>query len=332
MRMGRRRTKHRELPVRVYVHHGSYRYLPKGGKAVTLARVGDYAGMLRALAALQPQADRKPIRTIGDLLDRYGRDILPGKAERTRQDQARQLANLRRTFGLMDPRDLTQPMAAEYRDRRAATAPTAANRELELLCHVCTMAVEWGAMPFHPLAGLRKVPRPPRQRYVTDAEYAAVYQLAAPMIRCAMDLALLTGLRRGDLLALERRHMTEDGLEVRTSKTGAALLFTWTPALRQVVDDALRQPPQVRQHILCNGKGRPYTRNGFDSVWQRLMDRATDPDLEGRIERFQFRDLRRKSATDEPDELVASQRLGHTSTAITARVYRVGAKPVRPLR
>lgn len=328
--MGRKRTKNKHLPQRVYIHHGSYRYEPKSGPKVTLARVGDYGGMLRALARII--GDRPPLTTMAAVFDRYELEILPGKAEKTRIEQGRQLKSLRRTFGHMEPRDLRQPHAAEYRDRRARTAPTAANRELELLSHVCTFAVEVGAMEIHPLRGLRKIRRPPRDRYVTDAEYAHVRQLAAPMVRCVLDLALLTGLRRGDIFRLTRDSITDEGLQIRTGKTGAALSFAWTPALQTVVDDALKLEPRARQPIVCNRKGKPFTKNGFDSAWSRLMDRATDPKREHHIERFEFRDLRRKSASDEVDELVASQRLGHTSVAITNRVYRVKPKTVRPLR
>lgn len=64
---------------------------------------------------------------------------------------------------------------------------------------------------------------------------------------------------------------------------------------------ALRVKPQVRPNIVCSRKGKQYTKDGFDSVWQRLVDKAV---AEG-MERFQFRDLRRKSASDEDDETVA---------------------------
>lgn len=330
MSMGRRRKNNKTLPPRVYLHHGSYRYVPKNGKPVTLARAGNYGDMLRALAALM--TDDRPLVTMAALFDRYELEIVPTKAPTTQAGQISMLRNLRRTFGHMEPKDLRMPHAAMYRDKRAAKAPTAANRELEVLGHICTMAVEWGAMDVHPLKGMRKISRPPRDRYITDDEYAAVYALASPMVRCVLDLALLTGLRRGDIFALQRASMKDNGLEVRTSKTGAAMLFEWTPALRQVVADALKIPPQFRQHIVCNRKGQPFSKNGFDSVWARLMDKATDPKRDGHIERFQFRDLRRKSASDEVDELVAQRRLGHASVAITNRVYRVKPTKVRPLR
>lgn len=328
--MGRKRKTHKSLPERVYIHHGSYRYVPKHGKRVVLAKVGDYGGMLRKLGEV---IDGTPdLETMGRLFDRYLTDVVPGKAATTQADNSSMIKNLRKSFGQMAPNDLRQPDAARYRDARGRKFPTAANREIELLSHVCTMAVEWGAMSFHPLKGLRKIKRPPRQRYVTDTEYAAVHSLASPMVRCVLDLALLTGLRRGDIFRLERSGMSEAGIEIRTSKTGAPILFEWTPALQKVVDDALQIGPRIRRFVVCNRKGEQYTKNGFDAVWSRLMAKATDPEREGCIERFQFRDLRRKSASDEVDELIAQRRLGHASVSITNRVYRVKANKVRPLR
>jgi hypothetical protein len=90
--------------------------------------------------------------------------------------------------------------------------------------------------------------------------------------------------------------MTDEGIRIKTSKTGAELLFEWTPELHQVVKDALKIKPQVRAWIVCNRKGKRFTKNGFDSVWARLMAKA-----EKKTERFQFRDLRAKNASDEPE-------------------------------
>lgn len=194
------------------------------------------------------------------------------------------------------------------------------------------MAVEWGAMKVNPMFRLRKIKRPPRRRYVTDEEYLAVRTMALPMYQCAMDLALLTGLRRKDILDLRCQNVTDSTLRVKPSKTagttGVELEFELTPELRAVIDKALKIGPQIRPWILCNRKGQQFTKNGFDSVWGRLMRKA----VAAGIERFHFRDLRKKSASDEDDGRVASERLGHSSQEITDRVYRVLPRKVRPLR
>ncbi len=114
--------------------------------------------------------------------------------------------------------------------------------------------------------------------------------------------------------------------------TGVQLVFELTHVLVEVIDGAIALPPASRDFIVGNRAGKLYTKNGFDSVWQRLMTDASNPEIGDSIERFQFRDLRRKSATDEEDEKVAQERLGHSSVEITKRVYRVRPKRVRPLR
>ena len=332
--MGRRRKKHKHLPKRVYIHRRSYRYVPRDGKPIRLAAIDDYSGMLRALADLLGNSPH--VATMSDLMDRYELEVLPEKKQKLREDQARQMKNLRRTFGQMRPTELRQSHAYEYLARRGVNAPTAANREIQLLSHVCTMAVRWDVMPAHPIRGMQKIRRPPRDRYVTDEEFQHVRSLASPMVQCCMDLAVLTGLRRGDIFRLKKADYLEEGLLSTPSKTsettGVSLLFEPSDELVAVIERAIALPPRRREHIVGNRKGRPFTKNGFDSVWQRLMSKATDPESEGAIERFQFRDLRRKSATDEEDETVAQRRLGHASVEITNRVYRVRPRRVKPLR
>ena len=53
-----------------------------------------------------------------------------------------------------------------------------------------------------------------------------------------MLLSYLTGLRQGDVLSLQQKHLTEKGISIRTGKTGKRMLFKWTPALRAVVDQS----------------------------------------------------------------------------------------------
>jgi len=164
---------------------------------------------------------------------------------------------------------------------------------------------------------------------VTDDEYRAVYVLAFPMMQVAMDLAVLTGLRRGDLLGLTRDHLTDEGILIRTSKTGTPLLIEWSDELRSVVNRAKRIKPQVRLTLICSRQGKPYSGQGFAAIWQRLIRKA----LEKKVisERFRFHDLRAKSASDDTLD-AATARLGHMDAKLTERVYRRKPRRVKPLR
>lgn len=172
-----------------------------------------------------------------------------------------------------------------------------------------------------------ELPKPARRtRYVTDDEYAAVYARASERIRIAMDLALLTGLRRGDILALTREAITPEGLLVHTGKTGKSLLIEITPAMEAVLARARALAPQLPGRFLVRTrKGGRYTDSGFSAVWQRLVLRAG-------VERFCFHDIRAKSASDTQDIAAAAARLGHASPEITRRVYVRSPQKVRPLR
>ena len=182
-----------------------------------------------------------------------------------------------------------------------------------------TMAGEWNIVESNPCRGVLRAPEPKRMRYVQDHEFWAVHKECSPMLKLAMELALLTGLRRGDLLNLTRDSVTDDGLLVHTSKTGKSLIFDWTDELREVISKAQAIPPQVRRVIICTRQGKEYTPTGFSAVWRCAVQRALKS---GELkEPFRLNDLRSKSASDDADVDRASNRLGHSSRQMTESFY-----------
>lgn len=324
--MGRRRKSNSHLPERVYQHHGAYFYVDRSGKWHRLGK--SLADAYRVLADF---VDGGACGTIGDLLDRYLVEVIPTKAPRTQRDNSYEMKPVRAVFGKMDPRQFKARHGYAYFNERKKTSLKRAGAELALLSHVFTKAVEWGIVDENPCKHIRKERPKPRCRYVTGTEYAAAYSKMPPMLQCAMDLAVLTGLRPGDLLSLERGNVTDDGILIRTAKTGKGLLIEWSEELHGVVDRALRLPPRFRQAIICNRQGGAYTVDGFASVWRRKIRKAiADPENALEVP-FQFRDLRAKSASDD-SPAAATARLGHSNAAITERVYRRRPTVVRPLR
>jgi integrase len=63
--------------------------------------------------------------------------------------------------------------------------------------------------------------RPGTRAQVTKDQVDAVRALASERIRVAIDLAVSTRQRRGDLLTVRREHLTDEGIVFRQSKTGA---------------------------------------------------------------------------------------------------------------
>jgi integrase len=159
----------------------------------------------------------------------------------------------------------------------------------------------------------------PRDHYVTDEAFLFVRERAQPMVGYAMDLAYVAGIDEGTIRLLERRNLTDDGIEFERGKTGKLQLIEWNDELHAIVAGILRERPQVRRFLICNRKGLPYSANGFQSQWQRLMKRCK---AEGFTEHFHFHDLRAKSASDAETDQEAADRLGHGDVKLTRRVYR----------
>jgi integrase len=140
--------------------------------------------------------------------------------------------------------------------------------------------------------------------------------MAPPTVHAYTRFKLMTGLRRGDVLRLRLSQLRDDGIHVRTSKTGKRLVFEWDDAgeLRALTDEILRIPPRRigDAPLFTTRQGKPYIdtsgrANGFDSLWQRFMRKV----VAAGGERFQERDLRAKVASESASLLEASERLGH---------------------
>jgi integrase len=273
------------------------------------------------------------LRTMGDVFDRYLKHVTPKKKSKSDYYSVKPL---RIVFGHMLPHEIKPRHCYAYLAERTKTAPGGALNEMGFLSTVMTECVEWGLVEANVCfqVSRKKYVRPPRDRYVTDEEFAAVYDRAGKRIQVAMDLAVLTGLRRGDILGLTRDNLTHEGILVKPGKTegssGKTILILWSDELRAVVGRAKQLTPQVRKPLLCNRAGQAYSGDGFSANWQRLIRKTHK---EGAIaERFEFKDLRAKSATDDDVLEDASGRLGHSNIGLTKRVYIRKPTRVKPLR
>ena len=132
-------------------------------------------------------------------------------------------------------------------------------------------------------------------------------------------LAMLTGLRMGDLLGLRRSDVGPEGISVNQSKTKGRLLIEWTPELRAAVDDCRTLDRSVGSvYLLPNRRGQRYTVSGFGCLWARARDAAGAD--------WTFQDLRAKSGSDHE----TGEHLGHADARTRERVYRRRPRRVRP--
>ena len=226
-----------------------------------------------------------PLSMFGDVLDRYLRSEVPKKAPATQRDNVHEMKSIRAVFGRMTPARIEPVHVYEFRDKLATkSGPTQANLHLALLKHIFVKAIEWGAIKTHPARDVRKIPVIARDRYVEDWEFSLVYGLAPETLQVAMDLAVLTGLRRGDLLALTRSQVRDDGIHVTLAKVGQT--FTEENHYRMVGRAPGRDRESEKDQAAAEEIYRRHQEAGsplrkrIDTAWDRAMMKAEKAGLE----------------------------------------------------
>lgn len=128
-------------------------------------------------------------------------------------------------------------------------------------------AIHWGVAGSNPLCGFE---RGGKRRKVEMEEVRRLWALAGERMRVAINRAVSTGQRRGDLLTLKPDHLTDDGIAFRQSNTGAGVpiatkrhhLQGLTRSLRAIATAARRRRTRlvclsgVRIFAARNGTGR----------------------------------------------------------------------------
>jgi len=97
----------------------------------------------------------------------------------------------------------------------------------------------------------------------TQAEIDIFRENAKPEMLWAVELALYTGQRRGDCLAMRWDKLVDGGIEVLQEKGGVSLWIPIHPRLAEVLADI----PKKSLTILHNAYGRPWRAKGFENAF-----------------------------------------------------------------
>lgn len=346
-----RKPENRGLPMRWRFDHGAYYY------QVPIGSEGAWDGKRTfRLGASLPEAYRtwadriggvEGAKTIGALLDRYMLEVVPTKEISTQTHNRTAMKPLRAVFADVRLLELKPRHVYLYIEKRSAK--TSARREIEILSHAFTKAVEWGYVDRHPFKGqIRLTGEKPRNRYIEDWEVIECLSIesrrvagSVKAVQAYIRLKLLTGMRRGDLLRLTMSHLQDDGIHITPHKTlnttGRKLIIGWSDELRNAVEAAKKvRPVKLSPFLFCNRRGDCYfdersgRAGGWDSMWRGFMARVL---AETKVEtHFTEHDLRAKCASDAATLEHARALLSHADSRLTERVYRRKPELVKPLR
>jgi integrase len=309
----RPRKTDRHLPACVYHRHGAY-YLVKAGKWIKLGAdikvaLAEYA---RRLAA--------PSEGIPGLLVRWLEDA--DIADKTRKTYAVVVRQLSAILAEFEPHQVTARdiMAILHSHRKK---PGMANHMRTVLIGALDLAFLEQLVERNVARDVRPLPTRKRDRYLTDAEFAAIHAKATPTMQSIMDLCFLTGQRIGDILTIRYADLTDEGINFRQSKTKHRMVVAWSPDLAAAVarTKALHQSVKGLT-LLHTRRGTPFTYSTVRTLWDRATTAAGVDDAH-------IHDMRAKSATDAKEQGIDSKKLlGHASESSHLRYLRSKETPV----
>ena len=184
--------------------------------------------------------------------------------ERAKQEYRSYLDQMRERFGHLSYRSMSRRFVIGYRDSMAAT-PSKANHAIKVLRLLLSYATDRELIKTNPAGRVKKLktgdgwqswPEPALERFHEEGDGAA---------RVAFMLALYTGQRKGDVLAMRWSDITDGGIRVKQAKTGAELFIPIHPTLAA----ELARVEKRGLAIVGRQDGRPYTDGGFNAVWRR---------------------------------------------------------------
>lgn len=307
--------------------------------AVTGKRLSDdLAEAIKQCEALNAQDRPEPARdTIEFHLETFRTEYckVPHVSAKTAYEYGRSIGRLTAIYGRCRFSDIEPHHLQKHYD--AASKKTRARNDLACFSSFWTWARGKGMHKLpNPREGLLfKRPRnedgsKPEGRYVTDAEFRAVWEHGDSVVQDAMDLLYLTGADVNVMLRWKRTDIDEDQcLPTRRSKTGKGnrkelLNKDGTPTeLKSIIERCLnRSRAATGPYIVQTATGQRVT-------YQMLKDRFTSARRAAGVW-FELRQIRAKTATDAESAERAAELLNNDPR--TARtIYRRGPK-VRPLR
>ena len=313
--MSHRRTTDKHLPPCVYHKHGAF-WLVKRGKWEKLA-----ATLPEALAEYARRTQTHGGGSMPELIERVLAHHSKKLATNTQSQYRIAGEKLKKFMAEFSPEQVKSKHVAAIKMHLADT-PNMANRVLSVLRIVFQYAVEWQLCESNPCIGIKRHDEAKRDRYITDAEYSAIYAAAPPRLQIIMDLLYLTGQRIGDVLSIRYADLTPDGIAFTQQKTNARLVVGWSPDLRATVERARTLHGNLRAlTLLHNRRGKAPDYSTTKIQWSRACEKASVTDAH-------IHDLRAKALTDAKQQGFNPQTLaGHTSEAMTDRYIRLREIP-----
>jgi integrase len=238
------------------------------------------------------------------------------------------LRKIEKEFGHIPLGQIDNYLVDRYMSRRYAESSVyMANREITVLQGMLTKAVEWKFIPNHPLKKIKKEKELARSRVLSDSELSRLIDAAqknkrVPYLAPAIKLAVLTGLRKDELLQLTTKNIDLEKRILRIIGKGnkERTMPLSTHALKiitQLMDGRSQRPcSSVKKYVITGRQGKKL--NDLKKPFARAIKEA-------KLENVRFHDLRRtfgtKCAIKGVPPKILQKWMGHANITTTMKYY-----------
>lgn len=262
-----------------------YCYAWRGGPLIMKSEGGprpklDSAALDRLTEARRRRTESADV-TMGEIIARWRKSPeWRAMAHSTRIQWGYKLDAIDRKFGSAPTRHFDdrriRPVIMEWRDGMA-DKPRSADYAIQVLQALLAWACERGHLKDNHALGIRSLYKGGQRAHIIwTPEERAVWEGAAEPVRVAFAFACLTGLRRGDLVAVDWGAVQRDAIVWKPAKGQGQVVATipLLPELRALLGALSRSEGP----ILRNEHGKPWTVSSLTHAVQRERDRLGLPD------------------------------------------------------
>ena len=235
---------------------------------------------------------------------------------------------LNRSFGSLILHEITTHRIEQFKRERLAgkwrghnttgaakpIKPASVNRELDALKTILAKAVEWGKLRESPARAVKRLKVDNRRtRILTEAEQAAILEACPRKLRAIATLALITGARIGEILALRWEHCQDGYLTFWETKNGKVRRIPISPA----IDAVLASQARVYAWVFTNSRTEaPFL--SVRQVFNRAVARAGIRTGDVTLHTLRHTALSRMIAAGF-DDYTVMEISGHSSTRMLGR-------------
>jgi integrase len=216
--------------------------------------------------------------TLADLINRYLSEVTPLK-KGWHMESIRLKRLLRQSIASKTIKELKTKDFVAYKNARISNGNIACRNDLILLHHIYNISIkQWDYLiKKNPLSNIPKPrPNPPRERRLSDNElkYILNENFKNPHMKHIINLAIETGMRRGEILSIKTQNLMENYIWLPDSKNG----------------NPRKIPISNRAKIILKESVLPFpiSPNAVRLCWSRMIKRSGIQDLH-------FHDLRHEA-------------------------------------